>query len=130
MRLVLSFGLASTACIAGILAWSCGPTDVTCEDLANCTRLVEDVATDERAADGVSLYGGFDCATWSYGGARAKVSSPTGPALVLRGLTAGVTLADFELASPNATVLGTSSVGAIVDTSLHVLFERVKITSG
>jgi hypothetical protein len=235
MRFFLSFGLASTAGVVGLLAWSCGSTDVTCEDLANCAKPpAEDASTDESAAsgsdsaevgtheaeagctstsppsdggclneaiaifvspkgndsasgkrgselrtigaalrasktgpkriyvcddgtgyaeslvidaasdagsadaatanaatDGISLYGAFDCATWSYDTTkRAKVTSPSGPALVLRGLVAGVTLADFELTSPNATAMGTSSIAAIVDTSMHVVFERVKIAAG
>src|SRR5579859_1949239 len=49
MRFFLSVGLASTAGAGLLLAWSCGSTDVTCEDLANCPKLLQDAGTEERS---------------------------------------------------------------------------------
>ena len=60
---------------------------------------------------------------------RARVRPATGVALVVKGLTAGLTVEDFEFNAADAAV-GASSIGAIVDTALNVVFRGVKVTAG
>src|SRR5215468_8641757 len=50
MRFWMSVSLASSADMGLLLAWSCGPTDVTCEDTATCPK-PQDAGTEESAAD-------------------------------------------------------------------------------
>src|SRR5689334_19362269 len=91
---------------AALRATKAGPKRIyVCDDGATYAETIAlDVATDP-ALDGLSIYGGFDCADWSYQAARkAKVNPASGPALSIKGLTAGVHLVDLELASSNATM--------------------------
>ncbi len=101
-----------------------------CDDGRGYLDTIAIDATANAAVDGVSIYGGFDCA-WNYATTRrAKVNPPAGPALIVKGIVGSVKLADFELDGANATASGSSSIGAIVDTSMNVVLVRAKITSG
>ena len=82
------------------------------------------------ADDGASLYGGFECGSWSYATTRrARVQPPAGSALVVRGLVAGLILEDFELVSTDAAP-GASSIAAIVDASANVTLRRSRLAAG
>ena len=89
-----------------------------------------DGLTIDATLDGTSLYGGFECTGWTYATTRrARVHPATGVALVVKGLTTGVTVEDFEFNAADAAV-GASSIGAIVDTALNVVLRGVKVTAG
>ena len=83
------------------------------------------------AQDGAVLFGGFDCATWKYTGAKARLR-PTGagPALRVHDLTKGFTLHDADVASPDATAPGGTSNAALVANAQGVVLVRVKLTAG
>jgi hypothetical protein len=117
---------------AAIRAAQLGPKRIyICDDGVPYTEAIAIDAFTDPALDGISFYGGFDCADWTYSAdKRARVTPPSGPALTLRKITSGVNLADLELVSADATASGTSSIAAIIDTAINVVFERVKITSG
>jgi hypothetical protein len=96
----------------------------------NGTGYSEQVTID-HSLDGVTAYGGFQCSDWSYAPlTRAVVKSAASPALVVKGLTVGVVLENFEFDAPDATAAAASSVGAIVDSSANVILRRVKIVAG
>ncbi|HMJ52737.1 MAG TPA: hypothetical protein VK540_11695, partial [Polyangiaceae bacterium] len=68
-----------------------------CDDGAGYT----DALTIDATFDGMSLYGGFECAGWTYPTMRrARVHPATGVALMIKGLTVGVTVEDFEFDAP------------------------------
>ena len=82
------------------------------------------------AQDGASIYGGFDCATWSYTGAKLRLRPTMSPAVHVHDLQSGFTLRDADVASPDATTPGGSSNAALVANSQGVVFVRVKLTAG
>jgi len=89
-----------------------------------------DALTVDTTLDGTSLYGGFECTGWTYAVTRrARVRPTTGVALVVKGLTAGLTVEDFEFNAADAAA-GASSIGAIVDTAVNVVLRGVKVTAG
>jgi hypothetical protein len=116
---------------AALKAMKSGRTRVyVCDDGTGYAEQLTLDATQDASLDGLSLHGGFECTNWTYDTTRrAKVSSPTGPALTLRGFANGTTIADFDLVAP-AALPGTSSFGAIVDASMNVVLARVKVTAG
>jgi len=89
-----------------------------------------DALTIDATFDGMSLYGGFECTTWTYATTRrARVHPASGVALNVKGLTAGVTVEDFEFDAADAPV-GESSIGAIVGTAANLTLRRVTIQAG
>jgi hypothetical protein len=89
-----------------------------------------EAVTIDATLDGMSLYGGFECAGWTYATTRrARVHPTSGVALTVQALTAGLTVEDVEFDAPDAPV-GQSSIGAIVETSANVVLRRVKVASG
>ena len=84
----------------------------------------------DATVDGMALYGGFECAGWTYARTRrAKVRPASGVPLSVKGLTAGLTVEEFEFVAADAAE-GESSIGAIVDTAAGVLLRGVKIVAG
>jgi len=80
--------------------------------------------------DGMSLYGGFECAGWTYAVTRrARVRPATGVALSIKALTVGFTIEDVEFDATDAA-MGASSIGAIVDTSTNIVLRGVKVVAG
>lgn len=74
----------------------------------------------------VGIYGGFDCASWSYSAARPKVTG----SFAIVGAT-GVSLVDLEVASPDAAPgSGASSVAVRVSSSQKVSLRRMKLVAG
>jgi hypothetical protein len=84
--------------------------------------------------DGVALYGGLDCASWSYGSQNQVIVAPPQPGYVLdvEGLEQGATFEDLALIAANANPAnaGTSSIAVFVAQSQHVVFDRVTVTAG
>jgi hypothetical protein len=84
--------------------------------------------------DGTSVYGGLDCATWTYAASNRVVVAPAqaGYALVAEGLQAGVTFEDVEFDAQDADPInaGESSVAVFIGGSARVAFHRVVMVSG
>jgi hypothetical protein len=100
------------------------------------TFTAEQLVVSGTTRDGTSVYGGFDCATWTYTSGTTTKLTPTAPgfALQVNGLTKGVTFEDFEfdaIAAPSsvATGAGASSLAVIVNASAGVVFRRVVIVA-
>src|SRR6266542_3848654 len=96
-----------------------------------CAGSYVEQVTINAVLDGARVFGGFDCATWSYSASmRPKVAPASGVALTVKGVSSGATIEDVEFDAPDATAAGTSSMGAIVDTAINVSLRRVKIVAG
>jgi len=80
--------------------------------------------------EGVSVFGGYNCADWSRSNARVKVAPPSGTALAIRGAVAPVIVDRFELRSADATNAGESSIGAMIVNSKPVTLSNVTVTAG
>ncbi|MGH7293681.1 MAG: hypothetical protein ACRELB_02050, partial [Polyangiaceae bacterium] len=83
------YGSIYKAMAAGSRIYACGTFTTEPQPLT---------VTGGTASDGTTVYGGFDCATWTYtAGNKTKVTPTTaGLVLVIDGLTKGVTFEDFE----------------------------------
>jgi hypothetical protein len=81
--------------------------------------------------DGVNVYGGLDCAGWTYGAGNHVVVAPlaSGYALALESLQTGVTLEDLEFDAQSASSLGESSIAAFASQSQNVVLERVTLVA-
>jgi hypothetical protein len=103
-----------------------GPRVFVCDDGSG----YRDPIVADRSTDGLGVYGGFDCATWvSSANARTRVLPKDGPAITVSGLTVGITIENFDLRTWDATA-GASSIAAIIDTSVGVVFRRSLIVAG
>ncbi len=82
--------------------------------------------------DGVNVYGGLDCATWTYSAANKVVVAPaqSGYALEVEGLQTGVTFEDIEFDAQSATNGGESSIAVFASGSQNVALHRVTIVAG
>jgi hypothetical protein len=109
------------------IAKSSGKRVYACDNGAHYLETV----TIDSTTDGVSLFGGFSCAAWTYSlGTRAQVASLSGPALVIRGTSMSVLVENFAFSSPDATTPGDSSIGAIVASTSSVVLRGVRILAG
>ncbi len=88
----------------------------------------EDVVVD-ASHDGVSIYGGWRCADWSYSGTKPIVGAGT-MALKLDGLTKAVTIEDMDWKSADATADGGSSIAAFVNGCANVTLVRDTLEAG
>src|SRR5882672_5183295 len=83
--------------------------------------------------DGVNVYGGLDCARWTYAAANKVVVAPAraGYALELDGLQAGVTFEDieFDTQSANSGNPGESSIAVFARGSQKVALHRVTMVA-
>jgi hypothetical protein len=80
--------------------------------------------------DGVELFGGFDCGTWTLTGlGRTQIRTTSGPALVARGLVFGVTFERFDFASGDAAT-GASSIAVLLDAAANVVLRKARIVAG
>ncbi len=83
------------------------------------------------SADEVHAYGGLDCATWAYTGAKTIIAPRAqGPALIVNLLSIGVAFEDFEFDSNDATMPGASSIAVQVSSSKGVVFRRAAFHAG
>jgi hypothetical protein len=85
--------------------------------------------------DGVAVYGGFNCTTtpsqWTYDVADIATMAPaSGYALMVTGLTTGVTFTDFAFTSAATTTAGASSIAVFVSNAQNVVFSGVTMTAG
>ncbi len=68
-----------------------------------------------KITSAVSIYGGFTCGSWSYGGTKAKIApADRGVALTLGGASNAVVLADLDVAAQDASDPGEASVAVFV----------------
>ena len=81
--------------------------------------------------DGIRVYGGFDCVSWTYASANGVKVAPStvGYALEVDLLKTGATFEDLEFDSQSAKVAGASSVAVFANLSV-VTFRRVVMTAG
>ncbi|MES1182327.1 MAG: hypothetical protein ABUL60_00860 [Myxococcales bacterium] len=87
----------------------------------------------DLASDGIQIYGGFECATWTYATTRsAQVLSPSNIALRIDGLKKGAHIENVSFKAADATGTGTdaSSYGAFVTNAKGVVFKNVKVVAG
>jgi len=91
----------------------------------------------DAAHDGVSLYGGYSCADWSYATTNTVTVAPTdpGPALTINMLTSGTTIEDMNFRAPNASGQdsagnGASSIAVLVNASANVAFHNCALAAG
>jgi hypothetical protein len=87
----------------------------------------------DLASDGIHIYGGFECATWTYATTRsAQVLSPSNIALRIDGLKKGAHIENVSFKAADATGAGTdaSSYGAFVTNAKAVVFKNVRIVAG
>jgi hypothetical protein len=84
--------------------------------------------------DGVTMYGYFDCSgsKWKRAGERAKIESPTSPAVVADGLTLLARFEGFDIVAPNAAPASAaaSSYGMIVKATKNLTLAEISITAG
>jgi hypothetical protein len=97
-----------------------------------CAGTYKERVVVDQAVDGVSIYGGFRCADWSYDpGAKVTVKpDATGYALELKGLVTGTNIEDIEFESKDAATDGESSIAAFVTGSQRVVLKRVVLRAG
>ena len=82
-------------------------------------------------ADGVSMFGGFDCSTWAWAPAgRVKVTAPTSPAMKADAIASPTRVEGFDVVAPAGTANATSSIGMIATSSPGVRFVHGSITAG
>ena len=87
----------------------------------------------DAASDGIHIYGGFECSTWTYATTRsAQVLSPSNIALRIDGLKKGATIENVGFKAADATGAGAdaSSYGAFVTGSKGVVLTRVELLAG
>src|SRR5260221_13036782 len=118
---------------AALAAVKAGPKRIyLCDDGRGYSEQLSIDAAADATLDGVALYGGFDCATWSYATTRrTKINAPpiavvppsgtppSSTALAVKGVVGGIKLADIELGVGNSILPGGSSIGVVVDTSTN-----------
>jgi hypothetical protein len=88
----------------------------------------------DPSRDGVNVYGGFDCGTWTYSATNRVTVGPSQPgyALEVEGLAHGAVFEDLEFDAPRASLAnpGQSSIAVLVSGSQGVSFERVVMVAG
>ena len=83
-------------------------------------------------ADGVSLFGYFDCSTpkWTVSHGRARIDSPASPAATVTGAVSPTRIEAFEFNAPDATAPSASSIGWIAVSSPGVSIYYARIHAG
>jgi hypothetical protein len=87
----------------------------------------------DGSADGISIYGGFECETWGYSATRkVAVASPEPIGLRIASLKKGAHLENLTIKAANGTGdgLAASSYGAFITNSQNVVLKRVELTAG
>jgi hypothetical protein len=111
------------------VAASAGRNVYVCLGVQN--DVYEEQITLSGAQDGIHLYGGFDCADWSYSQTRrALVQSEKPIGLLIEGLQIGALVENFRVVSSMSVNAGESSYGAFVRNSKNVTLRRLEITAG
>ncbi len=97
-----------------------------------CATSFNEVLTLDATTDGVSLFGGLDCATWNYTGALPTVTgggSPASTPLVITGLVTGATIEDFAFLGSATTSTARTSIAGLILSSANVALRRVTLTA-
>lgn len=85
----------------------------------------------DATRDGLSFFGGFRCADWTYDPKlKTRLSPAATTALTASGLKKGLTVEDFAIGSADATAPGTSSIAVLVNGAVNVALRRTTITAG
>jgi len=85
----------------------------------------------DRAADGVRIYGGFDCEDWSYSQTRkATVASPDTIALRIVSVKRGVHIENMRFIAADGEGTDVSSYGAFITDSMNVVLRNVELRAG
>ena len=92
----------------------------------------EHVAVSGGALDGLAVFGGLTCGSWTYDATKKPRIAPStqGPALALAQLTAGARWEDVELDAPDGSGAGASSIAVDVRASSQVVFRRIVVHAG
>ncbi|MCL2723862.1 MAG: hypothetical protein FWD69_05435 [Polyangiaceae bacterium] len=78
----------------------------------------------------VSLYGGFECGTWTYNCDKPMVA-PEHPGVVLNIINqSAIVVSDIEFVAKDGPIVGSSSIAVFVSNSTDVTFHRVTATAG
>lgn len=82
-------------------------------------------------ASSISVISGLDCAggDWRVGGSRARVESPTSPAIQARDLTAPTRIESLDVVAPPATDPGASSVALLASNATALVVASSKLTA-
>jgi hypothetical protein len=74
-------------------------------------------------ADGVSMFGAFDCSAWAYGTGRARIAPSASPAATADHVTKPTRIEGFEIVAPDASAgqNGESSIAMIARQSSSAL---------
>ncbi len=82
-------------------------------------------------APGVSMFGGFSCANgWAIGPGRAKIESPTSPAMRAVDIVQKTKVSDFDVFSADARAPSETSVALLAIHSPGLVIERSTIRAG
>ncbi len=84
-------------------------------------------------ADGVSVFGYFDCNNgWTVGSSHAKVQSPTSPAATASGIGTPTRVEAVDIVAPNFTTGSQTSIGLLAKSSpaLHMIHGVVHAGTG
>jgi hypothetical protein len=107
-----------------------------------CNATYAEEVTIPAVKSAIGVYGGFNCpggtlTPWAYNGSAHATVQPTtpGPALDIENAEGAVVIADIAFTAmdapkPTNKAAAQSSIGAIVNASGNVTFERVAITAG
>ncbi len=106
-----------------------GKTNTQHARLYICEGTYGEDLTLDTSHDGMSLYGGWKCADWSYSGTKPVVGK-TNQASKLDSLVKGTTIEDLTIQSADATNPGDSSIAMFVNASSGIKVIRVNLTAG
>jgi hypothetical protein len=85
----------------------------------------------DAGLDGITLFGGFSCADWSYSTElRTEVVGPGPAAREVAELAVGAEFQNFRFRASDAAQLGQSSIAARVVNSQNARFVAVSFTAG
>lgn len=91
----------------------------------------EQLTITAAVGDGVRLYGGFECADWTYDSKRyVTLKSPDPVALRIKSVGAGVQIENMKFIAADGRDGERSSYGAFVSASKNVVLRRVQILAG
>ncbi len=95
-----------------------------------CEGTYSEDVTIAPPVDGISIYGGFKCADWTYSGNKPTVGKSQ-IALTINGTTKAIAIEDLLVHAADGSAQNGSSVAAlVVNATGAVTFNRVNLTAG
>jgi hypothetical protein len=95
-----------------------------------CEGTYSEDVTITPPVDGMSIYGGFKCADWTYSGNKPTVGKSQ-IALTINGTTKPIAIEDFLIKSADGGAGNASSIAALVSgATAPITFTRVNLTAG